>query len=357
MIVILYGTRPEAIKLAPVAAALEALAPGRVRRLHTGQHDRLIPHLPPAWRLPPEEHLAVLEPGQSLPRLGARVLEEVGAWLAARRPEAVVVQGDTLSACLGGLAAFLLGIPVAHVEAGLRTGIPDRPFPEETARRTLAAFARWNFAPSPGAAANLAAERTPGQIWVTGNPVVDALLAARPWLPPPPLPPKGRRRRILATLHRRENHPRLPALFAALAGLATARDREVWLPLHPHPAVQAAAQRLAGSRVRLLPPLDYLEWLAALRTADLVLSDSGGVQEEAPVLGVPLLILREETERPEVPAGGHGYLAGTDPARIRALAEAALKGRLPFRRGSPYGDGRAAPRIARLLLANLTADP
>jgi UDP-N-acetylglucosamine 2-epimerase (non-hydrolysing) len=351
-VVVVFGTRPEIIKLAPVAAALVREPTVRCTLVHTGQHDALTPTILDIYGLQVHHHLAVMHPGQTLSQLGQRLLAALEPVLDGLSPDAVVVAGDTLTAEMAGLAAFWAKIPVAHVEAGLRTYNPDAPFPEESARRILATLARWHFAPSVRAAEHLKQERVSGIVTVSGNPVVDALYKVAALLKDPPVRPT--RYLVLATIHRRENHPHLSAIFGALARIARHPDTAVMLPVHPNPTVVRAVRTvLEPSRVRLLPPLDYLPWLNLMRTADLVITDSGGIQEEAPVLGVPLLVAREETERLEVIEGGYGYLVGHDPDRLVETTLATLAGQLVFRRGSPYGDGHAGPRIAHHLVRDL----
>jgi UDP-N-acetylglucosamine 2-epimerase (non-hydrolysing) len=343
---VVYGTRPEAIKLAPVAKALAA-AHHQVVVVNTGQHDSLMPSIMTLFGVRTDVELNVLRPNQSLTVLTARLLTQLDSMFGRLEPECVFVQGDTASALAGAMAAFYGGIPVAHVEAGLRTYRLYSPFPEETSRRIISTVATWNFCPSEEAAANLRVERVPGRIFVTGNPVVDALLTivdkVRQPRPPRPL-------RIIATVHRRENIPHFDRIFVAFRRIAQQHDVEVIFPVHPNPAVKNAVRHwLADSAVRLIEPLDYLPWISLLSTAHLVITDSGGLQEEAPILGLPLLIVREATERPEVVSGGYGYLVGTDTETIVTYVNKVLRGELTFKQGSPYGDGRAAERIAGVL--------
>lgn len=272
----------------------------------------------------------------------------------AMAPGLLVVQGDTSSAMGGALAGFAANVPVAHVEAGLRTHDPDMPWPEEGYRVAIDARSELLFAPTAGNADNLRREGVPGEIHVTGNPGIDALLGEIAHLPPVELRDVGRTR-LLVTCHRRENWgARLADVAAALTELAASQPLGIRIVLHPNPQVAKATRELlrGSANVALIDPLPPAAMIRAMARADIILSDSGGVQEEAPALGVPLLVLREKTERPEGIASGNMLLVGTDPERIRdeairlmdpiaraAMAKAAL----------PFGDGRAAPRIAAVI--------
>lgn len=342
---IIYGTRPEAIKLAPVIKALRDVG-SVVEVVNTGQHDSLMPHIMSLFSIDIDHDLKVLRPRQALGTLVGRMVMELTPILEGARPDTVVVQGDTMTAVAGALAAFYLGIPVAHVEAGLRSHRMNSPFPEEANRRLIGTIASVNFAPSERAVRNLAEEHAPGKIFMTGNPVVDALQTISAHLT---CAEKSREKRVIVTIHRRENFPYLHGIFKALSRIAD-RGVEVLLPLHANPIVaQAAEQWLAGSAVKVIAPVDYLPWIGLLKTADLIITDSGGIQEEAPILGVPLLIVRRETERPEVVEEGYGYLVGVQESRIARMAFRALEGKARFRQGSPYGDGTASRQIATIL--------
>lgn len=346
-VAIIFGTRPEAIKLAPVAHAVDMHSDMEATLINTGQHQSLMPTIMQQFGLRIHRHLHVLEPGQPLGALGAKLLAVLTETLAAVRPDLLIIQGDTLSAQMGALAAFYLGIPIGHVEAGLRTYDTSSPFPEESSRRIISLLATLHFAPTLGAAANLLREQVSGTIEVTGNPVVDALTRISKDVAP--RGPKKSGFRIVATIHRRENHPYLDHIFQALAELAEDPETEVLIPVHANPAVQTAADRiLAPSPVQTIKPLDYIEWLGLMRTADLLISDSGGIQEEAPIMGIPLLIAREATERPEVVQSGHAYLVGHHRENITEMARAARAGSLLFAAaGSPFGRGDAGTQIAR----------
>lgn len=360
-VAVIFGTRPDAIKLAAVCRALVDCPDIEYRGINTGQHHELMPSIMARFGVPPARELGLMRPGQSLVELETRILCALPHVLRDESPDMVMVQGDTATAAMAAWAAFHEGFPVAHVEAGLRTYRPRFPFPEETFRRTIATFSAWNFAPSLVAAQNLKREMAPGRVVVTGNPVVDTLERILSSPPPDttPWPDKSKPYRVVATIHRRENYPYLDALFGAFDRLARQPQIECFIPLHPHPeVVWAANRRLNNSPVRIIDPMDYEDWIGFIQTADVVISDSGGVQEEAPILGIPLLIAREETERPEIVAGGHGILVGHDPDTIVSMTEEILRGEIRLKVGSPYGDGHAAQRIVyHLLHPEASVDP
>lgn len=360
------GTRPEAIKMGPVIRALAA-RPERVRTIVclSGQHRELLDGALAPFRVVPDHDLAVMRPGQSLTDVTAAVLQGMEPLLAAERPDWVLVQGDTTTVLAAALAAFYAGVRVGHVEAGLRTGDKRQPFPEEINRRLSGVLADLHFAPTTGAARNLWREGVPTErVVVTGNTVVDAIryVAALPFDPGgTPLAglPFGCKRIVLVTAHRRENFGApLEAICAALRELAGRfPDVEFAYPVHPNPQVVEPVTRLLGEvpGVTLLPSLDYrsLVWLMA--RCHLVITDSGGIQEEAPGLGKPVLVLRQTTERPEGVAAGVAQLVGTDPVRLVAAATRLLSDETAYegmaRAVNPYGDGTAAERIVAALLA------
>jgi UDP-N-acetylglucosamine 2-epimerase (non-hydrolysing) len=358
-ILVVIGTRPEAIKLAPVIREL-ARRPGiAVRVCATGQHKALLDGALACLGIVADDDLGVMKADQTPTHVAATVLSRLEPILERVRPDWVVAQGDTTSAVAAVLAAFYAGSKVAHVEAGLRTGDQQHPFPEEVNRRVASAVADLHFAPTARARANLLAEGIPAaRILVTGNPVIDALAwalgqAAGRSLPPPP----AGMRRLVVTAHRRENHGRpLEQIRVALTRIAEEhRGRlEIACPVHPGPAVARAFEPLADvPGVALLPAVDYVAMVHLLRSADLVLTDSGGIQEECPALGVPVLVLRRTTERPESVECGAARLIGVETARIVDEVSRAL--RRPARRrvdllASAHGDGRAGARIAAALL-------
>lgn len=364
---IVYGTRPEVVKLAPVVRALRAReGPLRVRRLFTGQHDELGRDLFGALGMAPDVDLALMREDQAPEELGARCLEAMGGRLATSPPDMVLVQGDTASVFFSALAAFLRRVPVAHVEAGLRTHRRDAPFPEEMMRRLTAPVAELHFAPTPQAAENLRAEGVdPGTVHVTGNPAVDAVRWAAP---------RARRRAagevrrltaeltdfVVVTLHRRESFGEpFRGVLSALGQVAADRpDLHLVWPVHPNPRVreQLSAAGLDRDNVHLLEPVGYLEMVHLLEECAAVFTDSGGLQEEAPALGKRVIVAREETERPEGTRDGWLRLVGADPGAISRALEEVTRGdgrpaAVPLT--APHGDGRAAERIADLLLYRL----
>ena len=365
-VAVLIGTRPEAVKLMPVVRALEAAgAPPAV--YVTGQHRELLAPILADLALVPAEDLGVMQPNQALGDLSARLLIAVQELLRRRRPGTLVVQGDTTSAAMGALAAFYEDVRVAHVEAGLRTGNRRNPFPEEMNRRLVACVADLHFAPTPRARDNLLAENVPAEaVHLVGNTVVDALFHARerlvPGLPPDPVTEpllRSPRALVLVTAHRRESFgPDLLAIAAGLKRLAEAFAGriEIVYPVHLNPNVDSVMRAvLAGvAGVHLTPPLSYLRFLQLLLRARLVITDSGGVQEEASALGIPFLCARRASERLEAVEAGVGEMVAPEAdalfgAAARLLGDEAAHAR----RAKPttaFGDGHAAERIARILL-------
>jgi UDP-N-acetylglucosamine 2-epimerase (non-hydrolysing) len=358
-VLLVIGTRPEAIKLAPIIRALRADGSFQTTICLTSQHQNLVGPILSFFNIRADVDLGVMTPGQTLNEVTSKVLTGVGELLRRDSYDVVIVQGDTCTALAAGLAAFYARVPLAHVEAGLRSGDLDQPFPEEAHRRQLDLLSRWLFVPTRQAAVNLEAEgyRT-DRIFVTGNTVIDALWETAPLVRPEgkqlPAALPARARLVLLTAHRRESFgPGLASICKAVAALADRHpDLHVLYPVHPNPQVVEAANRhLRGhQRVHLVPPLEYPDFVRALLAADLVLTDSGGVQEEAPALGKRVLVLRETTERPEGVASGVAELVGTDPDRIleRASTLLELVG-TQSRVCCPYGDGRASQRIVEVL--------
>ncbi len=350
----IFGTRPEAVKMAPILIALEREPAVRSQVCVTGQHRLLLDQVLDFFAIVPDFDLDLMAPGQSLNAILARAIDRLDAILAEAAPDRVIVQGDTSTAFAAALAAFHRSIPVAHVEAGLRTYCPRAPFPEEANRRAIALLADMHFAPTAGAKANLAAERLRGEVHVTGNSGIDALrlvLAAIDADAPlrrrieaslPRVDPA--KKLILVTCHRRESFGApFASIRAALDRLAARADVEILFPRHPNPELGGVPNQLA--------PLDLPCFVALMRRADLVLTDSGGVQEEAVTLGKPVVVLRDATERPEGVGIGAALLAGTDADRIVRAAEAWLEAIAePQPRSDIYGDGRAAARIVDALL-------
>jgi len=362
-VLVVFGTRPEVIKLAPVIWNLRRQSRVELLLCSTGQQRQMLDQTLAAFDLRPDFDLNVMQVDQDPTDLLARLLAALGRLMAEVRPTAVIVQGDTSSALAGAMSGFLHGARVEHVEAGLRTGDKRAPFPEEVNRRAVAVVADHNFAPTAVARDNLLAEGIPAErIFLTGNTVIDALhwmrakVADRPL--PPPLDP-GAARLILVTAHRRESFGRpFRQLCGALRDLAERFDDVCLIyPVHLNPAVQRTAQEvLAGCpRVRLVEPVDYATFVGLLSRACLVLTDSGGIQEEAPALGKPVLVLREKTERPEALAAGVVRLVGTDQARIVDQAATLLTDPAAHaamaRPVELYGDGRAGQRIANVIVS------
>lgn len=363
-IMIVFGTRPEAIKLWPVIEALKQ-RDLPIRICVTGQHRQLLDRALMPQGIRPDIDLDLMRPGRSVGALTGAMLAALDTVFTKERPDRVIVQGDTATAAAAAQAAYFRGVPVAHVEAGLRTGDLRAPHPEEGNRRIIAAISDLHFAPTAKAAEALIREGVDRQhIHITGNTIVDALMAVRRRLiAEPALAASARpvlerlagQRLILATCHRRESFAAAPQIARALQTLAMRRDVMVTLPLHPNPAIRGPLRAALTDvpNVTLLEPLDFAPFIALLSAAHLALTDSGGVQEEAPSLGVPVLVMRDATERPEGVAAGTARLVGTRTPRIvaeasRLLDNAELHARMA-RVHSPYGDGRAAERIADIL--------
>ncbi|WP_240757070.1 non-hydrolyzing UDP-N-acetylglucosamine 2-epimerase [Roseicella aquatilis] len=352
------GTRPEAIKMAPVVQALRCRHGLAVRLLLTGQHRELLDQALADFGLRADLDLDLMRPDQGLSGLAARILDGMDPLLERAPPAMVLAQGDTTTVMATAIACFHRRIPFGHVEAGLRTGDLRNPFPEEFNRVVAGRVATLNFCPTEGARQALLREGVaPASIHVTGNTVIDALLdvARRAPATLPGLPERGRL--VLLTLHRRESFgmPARRVLAAVRRLLAAVPDLHLLCPVHPNPRLRGLVHAALGGhpQVTLAEPLGYAALVAALRRCTLVLTDSGGLQEEAPALGKPVLVLREATERPEAVALGVARLVGTDPGRILAAATELLTcpdAYAAMARGvSPYGDGLAAERIATLV--------
>jgi UDP-N-acetylglucosamine 2-epimerase len=379
-ILISVGTRPEIIKMAPVYAELRRRGIP-VAWVHTGQHREMAETLYTFFDIQPEHEVVLERRNGSLAHLNALLLEGLSEVYERVQPRAVLVHGDTTSTLASAQAAFYLDVPIGHVEAGLRTGNPREPFPEEKNRELTARLARWHFAPTAGAAANLAKEGVPSQaVYTVGNTAVDAalagtlrmeqLLASGTLALPPELqtlqPHLAHCKLMTVTAHRRENwgdgiHNIARAVAQLLAQHA---DLAVVWPVHGNPAVRdtvyaelgALADRLDG-RLTLCPPLDYPALLWCLHRSTLALTDSGGIQEEGAALSCPVLVLRDTTERPELIDAGAGMIVGTDTARIvrtvdQMLTDSAVLDRMR-QAVNPFGDGQTAPRIADVLVHDL----
>lgn len=368
-VLVAVGTRPEVIKLAPVVFALRERAMPTFL-LSTGQHREMLAQILDVFDLAPDRDLAVMRPDQSLASLSASLLAAADPVLGEVQPSWVVVQGDTTTVAMMALAAFYRQIPVAHVEAGLRTHLRYDPFPEEMNRSLLARLGELHFAPTETARANLLAEGVlQGTVHTVGNSVVDALhaVAARVAdrsLASFGLPDPEGRKIVLVTGHRRENFGQgMRDVCLGLRRLAEALPREILIvyPVHLNPNVRRPVAEILGgvSNIALIEPLAYDAFVKLLTSATLAITDSGGVQEEAASLGVPLLVTRRTSERPEALQAGVGELVGTEPDRIVATAHALLTdAELHAQRAVPtavFGDGRAAARIADHLLATAAA--
>ena len=362
-VMVVYGTRPEAIKLAPVIRAIAASP--RLRRVVTltGQHQAIVEQVNSMFGIRPDHDLDVIRPGQSLHGLTARVLERLSPVLQRERPDAVVVQGDTTSAFAGALTAFYEHVPVVHVEAGLRTGDLCSPFPEEANRRLTGQIATLHLAPTPVSERNLLRDGIPSRrVLVTGNTVIDALMwTVQQHVPygDPALEAVDSTDApvLLVTTHRRELWgQRMRDVASAVARLArTHPDLLVVLPLHPNPVVREALRpTLHGlDNVKLVEPMGYGAFARLLQRSTIVLTDSGGVQEEAPSLGKPVLVMRDTTERPEAVSAGTARLVGTDPERVYSEVDELLTCPQAYKTMAnavnPYGDGRAAPRTVEAI--------
>jgi UDP-N-acetylglucosamine 2-epimerase (non-hydrolysing) len=360
---ILFGTRPEAIKLAPVIIELRRRRVA-TRVITTGQHRDLVAPVLEVFGLEADHDLDLMRPGASLDYILSTALVGIGEVLAADKPAALIVQGDTTSTLAATLAAFHAGVPVAHVEAGLRSRDMALPFPEEMNRRVVSVIASWHFAPTQSSADNLKLEGHGGHVVVTGNTVVDALQFIEREVPAPPLPFDVQPPYILATAHRRESWGEpIGRIAAALRDVLEARpELSLVFITHPNPeakrpaeaALDGLAQAVVGDAV------DYVTFLHLLRGAELAVSDSGGIQEEGPTLGIPVLVTRSVTERPEGVEAGAVRLIGTERASIvnacLQLHDSAADRQSMANAGrAVYGDGQASIRIANTLEAALAA--
>jgi UDP-N-acetylglucosamine 2-epimerase len=363
-----FGTRPEAIKMAPIVRRLAA-TPGITSLVCvTAQHRQMLDQVLALFSIVPDRDLNVMRDGQGLTHITTSVLERMSDIFVELRPDRVLVQGDTTTTLAASLASFYAKLPVGHVEAGLRTGNVHSPWPEEMNRRLTTHIADLHFPPTERARLNLLREGIdPSRIVVTGNTVIDALFDALAVLDADPvwtaqiermLPALDPGKRvILVTNHRRENFDGgLERVARGLLRLAARGDVQIVYPVHLNPNVRHVAETVLGSHdaIQLIPPLDYLPFVHLMRRADLIISDSGGVQEEAPSLGKPVLVTRDTTERPEAVDAGTVELVGTDTERLVARASCLLDDCTAYERMSlahnPYGDGKAAARIVRTLL-------
>lgn len=361
-VLFIFGTRPEAIKLAPLILQLNRF-PERydVKICVTAQHRAMLDQVLAAFRISPDFDLDLMRPGQSLFQSTSRIVGALEPVLAEARPDLVIVQGDTTTTFCGALAAFYARAPVAHVEAGLRTGDLAQPFPEELNRVLTSRIAALHFAPTESSAENLLREGVTAGVCVSGNTGIDAVLYIRDLLDRGELDGGtdfgfSGKELILVTAHRRESFGEgFERICQALAQIADRDDVHVVYPVHPNPQVRCSVDRHLRSHpnITLTEPLDYVGFVNLMRRAHLILTDSGGIQEEGPSLGKPILVLREKTERPEAVQAGTVMLVGTDTARIvsetaRLLEDPSEYERMA-RRHNPYGDGHASERIEAAL--------
>lgn len=363
-ILFVFGTRPEAIKVCPIVLHMQT-RPDEfdVKVCVTAQHREMLDQGLAVFQVRPDYDLDLMRPNQTLSQLTARIIAALEPVMEVEQPDMVIVQGDTTTTFCGALAAFYHRVPVGHVEAGLRTGDLWQPFPEELNRVLTTRLTKLHFAPTTASAGNLRAEGVNSAgIFVTGNSGIDAVLHVRDRLSAGglagfqgvALDPK--RKLIVVTAHRRENFgDGLARLYQAIARLAERGDVQIVYPVHPNPNVRKPAEAQLGGlpNVHLIAPLDYVPFVDLMQRCYLLLTDSGGVQEEAPSLGKPVLVLREKTERPEAVEAGTVKLVGTDGEKILAQAGALLDDPAQYRRMStmhnPYGDGHASRRIADVI--------
>jgi UDP-N-acetylglucosamine 2-epimerase (non-hydrolysing) len=355
-----FGTRPEAIKLAPVLLHAQQRPEFIARTCVTAQHRGMLDQVLAAFRITPEHDLDCMQPGQTLTQSTSRILAQLEPVLRQEAPDLVIVQGDTTTTLCGALAAFYQSIPVGHVEAGLRTGDLAQPFPEELNRVVTTRLAAIHFAPTARAAGVLGGECVPpDRIFITGNSGIDAVLYVRDALESGALPASEwpqldtTRKLIVVTAHRRESFGAgFESLCQGIARIARREDVQIAYPVHRNPRVMEPVNRLLANHpnVLLLDPLDYIPFVDLMRRATILLTDSGGVQEEGPSLGKPVLVMREKTERPEAVEAGTVRLVGTDPDLIereaaRLLDDDVLRTQMS-RIHNPYGDGTASRQIA-----------
>jgi len=362
-ILCLVGTRPECIKMAPVIKALQQEEWAQPVVVSTGQHRELVQQILSLFDIAVDHDLDVMVPNQTLAGLSSRIFAKLDPLLETGQYDLILVQGDTTSVMVAALAAFYRRIPIGHVEAGLRTHDIERPFPEELNRVVTGLVTKLHFAPTPLSQDNLLREgKAPHTVHVTGNTVVDALLDMANRDFPCAYPTRSDRRLVLVTAHRRENFGQpILEICKALKDLHDLfSDLEFVYPVHPNPNIREPVYASLGGleRVHLIPPADYQDLIMLMKRATLILTDSGGIQEEAPALGKPVLVLRDETERPEAVEAGVARLVGADRSRIRTEAARLLTDEAEYssmaRAGSPYGDGQAARRIVALCKAHLS---
>jgi len=360
-VAVVIGTRPEAIKMAPVVRALRAASDIHAEVLLTAQHRELLDQALEPFAIRGDRDLNVMQEHQTLPQLSSRLLTALDGWLATSQPDLVLVQGDTTTAFVASLASFYRGVAVGHIEAGLRTPSATSPFPEEMNRRLVSQLALLHFAPTRHAESTLLSEGIErSRVFMTGNTVVDALqqirASARYADTALPVALASGDDLVLITMHRRESWDRIDQVCRAIADVLASRPHvKVLFPVHPNPIVRESVGRWLGqvSGVHLVDPLSYLPFVKAMAMSRAILTDSGGVQEEAPVLGRPVLVLRDITERPEAVDAGVARLVGTDRRKIAAALSELLDSdeacAAMSKAVSPFGDGRASEYIARII--------
>jgi UDP-N-acetylglucosamine 2-epimerase (non-hydrolysing) len=365
-----FGTRPEAVKIAPVARALDASGIAKIL-FSTGQHRALLDQTLAFFGLRPDHDLGLMIEDQPLPELLSRVISGMAQLLRENPVDLLLVQGGTSTALGAATAAYLAGIPVGHVEAGLRSFDKSQPFPEEAYRSLIARLAGWHFCATSVARDNLFKEGVEGKrLFITGNTAVDATrwareqMSARPWLGTPLPLPHTPERFALVTCHRRESFGKgIEGLIGALRTLTESRaDLHFVWPLHPNPNVRSAAAALSGHpQIHVVDPVDYPTMLRLLETCHFILTDSGGLQDEAPEFAKPTLVLRSVTDRPEIVDMGAALLVGTDPRRIIAAANRLCDDKTYYERmagvSNPFGDGQAGLRIVRMLVRTHFSPP
>lgn len=367
-IAVIFGTRPEAIKLCPVVLALKANSAFECKVCVTGQHREMLQQVLDVFGVVPDKDLALMRPNQTLGWLTSRAIAAIDEYLVEEKPDIVMVQGDTTTVLAGALAAFYHHIPIAHVEAGLRTWNMESPWPEEANRVLTTRLAKWHFCPTENNKTNLLKEGVPEKdIYVTGNTVIDALLMAKAKVNANPPTIDGLpndlmasdARMVLITGHRRENFGEgFDNICTAIRNLSTRFPETHFVyPVHLNPNVREPVGRIlgqhCGKNVHLIEPQSYLPFVALMNRAYLILTDSGGVQEEAPSLSKPVLVMRDTTERPEAVTAGTVKLVGTERESIEFETSALLSDRSAYERMAaavnPYGDGQAVDRIISIL--------
>ncbi len=367
-VLVLFGTRPEAIKLAPVVHELRKKFFQTIV-VSSSQHKQILKPFLEALKVDVDFDLSIMRRNQSLNEVCSRVMAKLDKILDAEQPDLILVQGDTTTALAGALAGFNRRIPVGHVEAGLRSGNLMSPFPEEMNRRVVSQIASFHFAATEKNRRNLMTENVPSEkVFVTGNPVVDSLKYMLKNLKPSPeiaqiIKKTEGQKRILLTTHRRESFgSAMTANLKVLSDFVAKRpDVCLFFPVHPNPNVKSVAKEFLGGhdRIHLLEPLDYSDFLAIMKATWLIVSDSGGVQEEAPSLGKPLLVIRENTERPEAIRAGVSKLVGSSPGALKQLLEENYSVETWIKSvkevANPFGDGKAASRIVKIIEEKLAS--